>query len=134
MCKSGGSGLKAACMQGDFELLVACVLNEDAELQGVFMVPISKLVQENEPRMLLLHPPWSLPKQNSTREKYAWQSDDFLDLPTWHGSTELPDELQVNMERLISRALDDMAAKRHVEALSFSWTSGCELVLWFGMT
>ena len=120
--KRGGSGLRAAYEEDDFDLLVACTLNEDDELQGVFLVPMSKLVQEglvdNGPRTLILHPPWSPPKMDRTKEKYAWQLDFFLDLRGWHGSTKLPDELQVSMECRMANALDNMASKRNVEAFS----------------
>ena len=124
LCKSGGLGLQAAYTKDDFDLLVACVLSEDYELQGVFLIPMSKLVQEglvaNGPRTLRLHPPWSPPKRNRTREKYAWQSDFFLDLRGSHGSSELADEQKLSMNELISKALGDVAAKRNAEALSLS--------------
>ncbi|CAE6936788.1 HOP2 [Symbiodinium microadriaticum] len=114
---AGAAGvLRAAYGEDDFDLLAACVLNEDDELQGVFLVPMSKLLQEglvaNRPRALCLHPPWSLPKRRSTRERHAWQLDFFLDLRPWQRSTELPDELKVRMEHLITQEESKIPEKR----------------------
>ncbi|CAE7309274.1 psmc3ip [Symbiodinium sp. CCMP2592] len=115
LSKSGGSLGRRAYAQNDFDLLVACVLLE-GRLQGVFLIPISELVQTgfvaNRPRKLTLYPPWSPPKMNSTKQKYAWQHNWFLDLRTWRGSGGLPDELKGRVERLTAKEESKIPEKR----------------------
>ncbi|CAE7470319.1 TTLL3D [Symbiodinium sp. CCMP2592] len=105
--KNGGSLGPLPYDKDDFDLLAACILHE-GQLQGVFLIPISELVQRglvaSRSCTLYLHPPWSLPKKNGTKQKYAWQQEFFLDLRTWHGSKEVPAQVKVHMERLIAKA------------------------------
>ena len=114
LSKCGGSLGRLAYAEDDFDLLIACVLQQE-QLQGIFLIPVSTLVQQGfaakRPRMLPLHPPWSPPARNRTRKKYEWQRDFFLDLRTWQGSTELPAQKKMLLEHLISLAIAKTAKR-----------------------
>ena len=67
LSKYGGSLGRLAYDEDDFDLLVACILHEGDQMQGVFLIPISKLVSMDlvakRACVLSLYPPWSLPKR-----------------------------------------------------------------------
>ena len=114
LSKCGGSLGRLAYAGDDFDLLAACVLQQE-QLQGVFLLPTSELVRRGfvakSPCVLPLHPPWSLPKRSFYKEKYAWQLDFFLELRTWQGSTQLPVRVKMRLERLVSQVADGIATK-----------------------
>ena len=66
LSKYGGS-LGRLAYDDDFDLLVAFILHEGDQMQGVFLIPISKLVSMDlvakRACVLSLYPPWSLPKR-----------------------------------------------------------------------
>ena len=117
MAKKGGTLGRLPYGPDDFDVLAACVLHEE-RLQGLFLIPISVLIEQGfvgkKPQHLRLFPTWCPPKQNRTKQKYAWQLDFFLDLRTWPGSAELPGHLEQRLRGLISQALDLTRQKKCV--------------------
>ena len=107
MSKRGGVLGRLAYSEDDFDLLAASVMNEN-QLQGVFLIPMSVLVQRafavTKATQMSLHPPWSAPKRKPTKDKYDWQLDFFLDLRAWQGSEDLSPMLQARLRHLVLQA------------------------------
>ena len=108
LSKNGGALDRLHYAPDDFDTLVACVLHEQ-RVQGAFLIPSSVLADLGclgiRACSLSLYPPWSPPKQRGAKQKYAWQSDFFLDLRTWRDTEELPGQLQKRLTNLVSGAL-----------------------------
>ena len=107
MSKRGGVLGRLAYSEDDFDLLAASVMNEN-QLQGVFLIPMSVLVQRafagTKATHMSLHPPWSAPKRKPTKDKYDWQLDFFVDLRAWQGSEDLSPMLQARLRHLVLQA------------------------------
>ena len=107
MWKSGGALGRVAYDQSDFDLLAACILR-DGQLQGVFLIPMSVLVQHGfagcKAVNMPLYPPWAPPKRSRTKAKYAWQLDFVVDLRAWQASGEPSQALQAKLRDLVLQA------------------------------
>ena len=102
--KSGGALGRTAYANDDFDMLVAAIL-DDGHLSGIFIFPICVLQAHGlvgqRPGFCALHPPWSLPKTQATRDKYAWQLDFFVDLRGWIGETILSRNSHKRLKELL---------------------------------
>ena len=90
LTKNGGCLGSLAYASADFDLLIGSILEHDCRLAGIFIFPSSELalrgILGQKPRVLLLYPPWALPKHPAVARKHAWQLDHFVDLRSWKGS------------------------------------------------
>ena len=88
----------------DFDVLVASILMKN-RLVGFFLIPISALLRRGlvgqRPITLALHPPWALPKLETTQRKYEWQLEYFVDLRDWLRNAPLPWQTQERMLQLL---------------------------------
>ena len=104
--KHGGALGRLPYDDGDFDVLAACLLDQD-KLQGVFLIPMSTLAHRGcaneKPLGLSLHPPWCPPKTRCTQLKYSWQLQYFVDLRLWQSSGELPAASREHLKGLILR-------------------------------
>ena len=114
--RAGVLGLRAYATD-NFDLLAVSLLDAK-QLQGVFLIPMSVLRSRGlvgrKHVTLMVHPPWSQPKRNTTRVKYSWQEEYFLDLRAWNQSLEVPQHMQMRLQDLIQNCLAAMSVKNAV--------------------
>ena len=121
--KSGGSLGSSPYDEEDFDLLVACVMQAE-QLQGVFLIPMSVLIQHGfagrsgTQQHMGLYPPWAPPRRRPAILKYAWQHDFFLDLRAWESWAEPSPEQQKRLWDLISLALTVLPSERRCSVSS----------------
>ena len=132
--KYGGVLGKLPYAKTDFDLLVVSLL-DDGRLTGCFLFPTDILTQleclGHKPCWLPLHPPWSLPKREDTREKYAWQLEYFVDLRKWVVETPLPGETRDFLKNLLRRL--GAAQKERTHFLEYDALGTLDLFLEWGM-
>ena len=113
--KAAGALGRRAYAKDDFDMLAVSLLDAK-QLQGIFLNSMSVLCSRNlvgpKPVTLIVHPPWSPPKKNTTRAKYRWQAEFFLDLHAWNQSLQMPQHVQRRLQDLIQECLAAMVVKR----------------------
>ena len=113
--KAAGALGRRAYAKDDFDVLAGCLLDAE-QLQGIFLIPMSVLRSRGlvgqKPVTLIVHPPWSPPKRNTTRAKYSWQEEFFLDLHAWNQSLQMPQHMQRQLQDLVQKCLAAMVVKR----------------------
>ena len=105
LCRHAGALGRSSYEEDDFDMLAASILDRD-EITGVFLIPMSALVEHgfvaDKPKTMRLCPPWLPPQRSSSKVKYAWQQQFFLDLRSWQDRSELPMALCQQLWMLIS--------------------------------
>ena len=102
--KHGGALGRVSYANNDFDVLLVALM-DSGHLCGTFIFPIHVLEQKGlvgqKAMTLILHPPWSLPKMQATKMRYAWQLDFFVDLHSWTGEPPLPRNSSNCLEALL---------------------------------
>ena len=115
LSKCGGAMGRVAYARDDFDLLAACLLL-DNRLTGLFLVPMPVLVERGfvsgeRAVTMSLFPPWAPPQRNTTRLKYAWQPDFFVDLRDWNTLGDLAPKSRRQLETLVQTAAAAIGSK-----------------------
>ena len=92
--------------ESEFDVLLAAIL-DDGRTSALFAFPSHVLAKHGlvgqEPKRVVLYPPWAMAEKEATRRRHAWQLEYFVDLRIWSGDTSLPPSICRGLQHLMRK-------------------------------